>query len=146
MTCSNRPAAHGGDEYTKDLRCVGATRERESAIKRRERMKKENGNAVETRATGGGKSGQCYFVDLTVQTARALSGAVSMQMEWMARRDESSSSHLGNFLNATILAALCPTRMSKCGNTSFFSPRCARIAGKDSLPVPTFQTRRHCFR
>lgn len=43
---------------------------------RRERTKEENGNAVETRATGGGKSGQCYFVDLTVQTARALSGAV----------------------------------------------------------------------
>lgn len=131
MTCSNRPAAHGGDEYTKDLRCVGATRERE-------RTKKENGNAVETRATGGGKSGQCYFVDLTVQTGRALSGAVSMQMEWMARRDESSSSHLGNFLNATILAALCPTRMSKCGNASFFFPPLRENRGKRFPPRPDF--------
>lgn len=39
MTCSNRPAVvDGGDEYTKDLRCVGATRE--SDTEERERRKR----------------------------------------------------------------------------------------------------------
>lgn len=59
-----------------------------------------------------------------------------MQMEWMARRDESSSSHLGNFLNATILAV--PDENVEMREHEFLFPPLRENRGKRFPPRPDF--------